>query len=182
MIAMIRGQRQLAMNGVVFVLAQAGTRQLAKEVIRMDQKARLLGIRVVWYESDNSYDSCIGDVDDDEERKEAFYRGEWSWWGCKAYAEIGVPIGGDSYCLQQLQSMGCWGIASDSGTEYFAEVEQQEIDGLLAQLRIMGVEGTEPGGADCLLRTWDNPQWTIKGTEQFCCIDLPALAKAGKAA
>lgn len=72
----------------------------------------------------------------DYERMERLNRGDWSYMGILAEAEIGIPQvtrgtkAQPSYLLQSLHSGGLWGVESDSGT-YIEETETDQ----LAELR-----------------------------------------------
>lgn len=62
----------------------------------------------------------------DYQRMESFNSGQWFFIGIRAEAEVVV-----NGTIQRITSPGLWGIESDSGRDYFAEVAQEE----LAQLR-----------------------------------------------
>lgn len=67
-------------------------------------------------------------------RMEAWERGDWSYVGVQARAQIFVPIGGGSFTQYELLSAGLWSIESDSG-EYLEEVYEDEKASLQAHLR-----------------------------------------------
>jgi hypothetical protein len=64
-------------------------------------------------------------------------RGDWSYIGVVAVAEVYVPIGQGSFVTHTFRSAGLWGVESYS-PEYHKEVfEDQKID-LLDQLKTLG--------------------------------------------
>ena len=71
-------------------------------------------------------------VEQDYARCEAYNRGEWEMVGVYAVAEVVV-----NGTTQAVRSAGLWGVESDSGDAYFAEVggeELAELSGILAEL------------------------------------------------
>lgn len=70
----------------------------------------------------------------DYKRMEAYNRGVWCMVGIHASAQIASGNG----IIQHLRSGGVWGIESDSSPEHFAEIEQQELEGLRAELEGFG--------------------------------------------
>jgi hypothetical protein len=76
-------------------------------------------------------------VAQDYARMESLNRGDWSYIGIKAEAEISIPSGSYS-TLQTIHSGGLWGIESDSDKSYFAEVQADELANLRAQLSALG--------------------------------------------
>ena len=84
----------------------------------------------------------------DYERMESLNRGDWSFIGIRAEAEIAVENAhatnlGDGVpyfdsIVQKITSGGLWGIESDSSKEYFAEIEQDELSDLREQLILLG--------------------------------------------
>lgn len=74
-------------------------------------------------------------VKQDYARMEALNRGEWSYVGVIAASEVTLP---GSDVSQKIRSSGLWGIESDSGADYFAEVEEQELDALRGELAAAG--------------------------------------------
>jgi hypothetical protein len=75
---------------------------------------------------------------DYEERKEAYRRGDFSFVGVRAEAEITVDG-----ILQTIVSGGLWGIESDSGDEYIKEVGGEEYTDLRRILKTLGVPTSE---------------------------------------
>jgi len=69
----------------------------------------------------------------DYARMEAYNRGDWQYVGVRVVAK--VVIGGVG---QTLESGGLWGIESDSGEDYLAEVGRDELAGLKKALYDIG--------------------------------------------
>lgn len=67
-------------------------------------------------------------------RMDAWERGDWYYVGVRAKAEIKVPHGRDHWILSTMRSPGIWGIESDSGADYMAEVFGDENVTLLEML------------------------------------------------
>jgi hypothetical protein len=74
----------------------------------------------------------------DYERMTDLERGCWGFIGVRAEAEIAIPNGNDSATMQTIRSGGLWGIESDSGDDYFAEVGNDELADLKTQLHALG--------------------------------------------
>ncbi len=72
-------------------------------------------------------------VRQDYDRMESLNRGDWCFIGVSADAEI---VLGDT--CQTITSGGLWGIESDSGSDYFAETEQEQLAELREQLHAIG--------------------------------------------
>lgn len=77
-------------------------------------------------------------VEADYRRMESLSRGDWGFVGIRAVAKLSV-----NGTLQTVTSGGLWGIESDSGKDYFKEVEKEQIDELRATLAELGVSGAE---------------------------------------
>lgn len=69
----------------------------------------------------------------DFDRMEALNSGDWCYLGIRAEARIVVE--GVS---QQITSAGLWGVESDSGDDYLAEVGAEELQQLAEQLKALG--------------------------------------------
>lgn len=76
--------------------------------------------------------------DQDEDRKKQYERGDFSFVGVRAEAD--VVIEGVS---QKLTSGGLWGIESDSGDEYIENVALEEYDALRNILKAVGVSTSD---------------------------------------
>lgn len=78
-------------------------------------------------------------LDSDAERMAAYRRGDWHFIGIRAKAIVWVSHGVFGYCTNYaLESVGLYGIESDSGEEYLQEVFKEECDSLLADIRAFG--------------------------------------------
>lgn len=82
-------------------------------------------------------------LENDYERAEALNKGNWCFMGCRAVAQVSYPIGQGNRRIETLSSGGLWGIESDSGREYVAEVEAQELKNLKEHLAQFGIEWPE---------------------------------------
>jgi hypothetical protein len=73
-------------------------------------------------------------------RMDAFERGDWGYIGIRAQATITLASeSGNCATIYTLESEGLWGIESDSGEDYLAEVfEEQKVELLADILRISG--------------------------------------------
>ena len=80
----------------------------------------------------------------DYERIEAYNNQDWCFIGIRAEAEIGFPYmtegrGGRTYYkTEPITSGGLWGLESDSGADYFKEVESDELHELREELKAIG--------------------------------------------
>lgn len=70
----------------------------------------------------------------DYERMEALNNQQWGFIGIKAEAQVQLS----SDVVQRITSGGLWGVESDSGKEYFAEVEAEELATLATELHALG--------------------------------------------
>lgn len=92
------------------------------------------------------WNACVAYAEQDAERLAAFNRGDWNMIGIMAEAEVLIPedtIPGPSWLIQHITSGGLWGIESNSGEEYFAEVEKEEITQLKGHLKTLNIEGAD---------------------------------------
>lgn len=67
------------------------------------------------------------------QRKAAYWANDWGIVGVDARAI--VCVGG---VRQEITSGGLWGIESDSGEDYFTEIESEQLDELAGILRALG--------------------------------------------
>jgi hypothetical protein len=75
----------------------------------------------------------------DYEHMEGLARGDWSFVGVYAVAEIGIQDGNRSdYTIQKISSSGLWGIESDSGKYIETEIIPDELASLKIQLLSLG--------------------------------------------
>lgn len=72
-------------------------------------------------------------VRQDYDRMESLNKGDWCFLGVSAESEI---ILGDT--CQTITSGGLWGVESDSGSDHFAEIEQEQLAELREQLHAIG--------------------------------------------
>ena len=89
---------------------------------------------------------CLQDL----ERMESLNNQQWYYMGIRAQAE--VQLTGD--VVQRITSGGCWGIESDSGKDDIAEVDQEELSALKAELHALGfskraITAACKGGVPC---------------------------------
>ena len=77
--------------------------------------------------------------EEDYRRMEAYNRGDWCMVGCVAKAEVLVPSGAGCSTVQVIHSGGLWGIESDCGDDYRAEVQGDELEDLARQLDAFGL-------------------------------------------
>jgi len=73
-------------------------------------------------------------IEKDYQRCEAFNRGDWCMIGVIAKARVVSENG----VIQTFRSGGLWGVESDSGKSYFAEIEQEELADLCNELLSFG--------------------------------------------
>lgn len=74
----------------------------------------------------------------DYQRMKGLNDGDWNFIGIKAYAEITIPINGDSRLCQEITSGGLWGIESDSEDSYLDEIGKEQLSELRDQLHALG--------------------------------------------
>ena len=68
------------------------------------------------------------------------YDNSWNTIGIKAYTMIYLPIGNNSFKLQEIDSGGLWGIESDSEKEYIQEIKNEQINELKGYLQMLNVD------------------------------------------
>ena len=107
------------------------------EAARRRRSPELLSVKVLVL-PDEEPDTSFLDQDDFEDRKEAFRRGDFSFVGVRAEAEITVDG-----IIQTIKSGGLWGIESDAGDEYIREVAGEEYNDLRRILKTLGVPTSE---------------------------------------
>lgn len=84
-------------------------------------------------EKDNSDEENRMYAKQDYERMDGLNQGEWCFIGVRAEAIIRI-----NDLRQSITSGGLWGIESDSDSDYFAEVEQEQLAELKSQLHAIG--------------------------------------------
>lgn len=102
-----------------------------------------------WLEADRGRYDDVEDAEDrqryeaeDRRRLEAYGS---SWWmiGVRAKVTVWVPIGGNSFTRYELTSAGVWGVESDSGEEYLAEIFDEQKAELVDALKAIGEAAAE---------------------------------------
>jgi hypothetical protein len=83
--------------------------------------------------SDSPADEAEKYREQDRKRLAEYRRGGWYMVGIRARANISIPHSGYT-TMYSLESPGLWGIESDSGEPYFAEVFEEEKQQLLADI------------------------------------------------
>ena len=108
-------------------------------VVEVERRHRpeLVSVKVLVL-PDEDPDTSFLDQDEFEDRKEAYKRGDFSFVGVRAEAEITVD--GIS---QTITSGGLWGVESDAGDEYIKEVGGEEYNDLRKILKTLGVPTSE---------------------------------------
>jgi len=87
---------------------------------------------------DEDPDPSYLDQDEFEDRKEEFERGDFSFVGVRAEADVVIEG-----VVQTLTSAGLWGIESDSGEEYIEDTALEEYEGLRDILKAVGVSTSQ---------------------------------------
>lgn len=75
----------------------------------------------------------------DAKRLAAYNRGDWYSIGIRAEAVVSYPCGYGSRRMETFRSFGLWGIESDSGAEYIAEIEQDQLEDLKSHLAAFSI-------------------------------------------
>ena len=112
-------------------------RRVVVEAARKRRSPELQAVRVLVLPDDDP-DASFLDQDEFADRKEAFQRGDFSFVGVRAEAEIlvdGIP--------QTIVSGGLWGLESDAGDAYLKEVAGEEYNDLRRILKTLGVPTSE---------------------------------------
>ena len=108
---------------------------------RTAPKVQSIRVRVMPDEDPDTSHFDSGDPeykDQDEDRREQYERGDFSFVGVRAEAEVVIEG-----VVQTLTSGALWGIESDSGEEYIEGVALEEYDGLRDILKAVGVSTSE---------------------------------------
>jgi hypothetical protein len=78
-----------------------------------------------------------------EDRRKEYEGGNFYFIGIRASVEIQIPSKqGGYWTTQRITSPGLWGIESDSGRAYFAEVFAEESALLVEMLEALNIETT----------------------------------------
>jgi hypothetical protein len=131
-------------------------KRVVVEATRKRRSPELLAIRVLVLPDENpeasfwDQDTDPDEQNDYEDRKEAYRRGDFSFVGVRAEAEITVDG-----IIQTIVSGGLWGIESDAGDEYMQEVAGDEYNDLRKILKTLGVPTSElPNEVDVKQIEW----------------------------
>ena len=133
-------------------------KRVVVEATRRRRSPELLSVKVLVLpdaEPDLSFWDQSVDPDkqndyDYEERKEAYRRGEFSFVGVRAEAEITVDG-----IIQTIVSGGLWGVESDSDATYIKEVAGEEYNDLRRILKTLGVPTSQlPAEVDSSQIEW----------------------------
>ena len=112
-------------------------RRVVHEASRRRRLPAMESVRVL-VEPDDDPDTSFLDQDEFEDRKEAFRRGDFSFVGIRAEAEIIVDG-----ILQTIVSGGLYGVESDAGDAYIKEIACEEYTDLRRILKTLGVPTSE---------------------------------------
>jgi hypothetical protein len=99
--------------------------------------ATLAAVRMIEV-ADESPDPSYLEQDGFEERRAEYEAGDFGFIGIQAQAEIHVSHGA-GHIIQTITSPGLWGIESDSGAQYLAEVYEEERAILFEMLTELGI-------------------------------------------
>lgn len=81
------------------------------------------------------FGAMIQNAEQDYNRMEAYKAGQWHMIGIIAKCEIVSPAG----IVQTLRSGWLWSVESDSGKEYLASIEAEQLSELRGELESMGL-------------------------------------------
>jgi hypothetical protein len=127
----------------------ATQRRVVVEAARKRRSPELQAIRVLVL-PDEDPDTSFLDQGEFSDRKAAYRRGDFSFVGVRAQAEITVDG-----ILQTIVSGGLWGVESDAGDAYLLEVAGEEYHDLRRILKTLGVPTSElPAEVDPKWMEW----------------------------
>jgi hypothetical protein len=112
-------------------------RRVVYEVPRKGRSPQLHSVKVLVL-PDEDPDTSFLDQEDFEDRRKEFERGDFSFVGVRAEAEIVVDG-----IVQTITSGGLWGVESDAGDEYIQSVAAEEYADLRKILKTLGVRTSE---------------------------------------
>lgn len=96
-----------------------------------------------WLDDASRYADCtpeeVTKYKEEDEARLADYGNGWDMVGIRASIELRIPAGGGVSILQTIESPGLWGIESDSGNSYFADVFEEECNTLETMLKELHV-------------------------------------------
>lgn len=90
-------------------------------------------------EDADAFKDPLGNEAEDIDRRKAYARGDWSYIGIRAQARCMIVRNGTGTFFN-IDSPGIWGVESDSGEEYLAELYREEC----AELKAMFAAMTNP--------------------------------------
>ncbi len=122
------------------------TRKRVVEVARKRSAPQVQTIKVVVLPDEDPDTSWMDDPENDD-RREAYERGDFAFVGVRAEADVVVEG-----VVQHLTSGGLWGVESDSGEEYIEGVGAEEYGDLRKILTSIGVSTAQ-------LPTEMDPSW-----------------------
>lgn len=77
-------------------------------------------------------------IEEDSDRMEAYFRGDWCMLGIQAIAKIQTSENGKSWLCNEVASGGLWGIESDSDDSYKKELFNEQLEELRNVLETLG--------------------------------------------
>ena len=89
------------------------------------------------------WNACVEYARQDEERLNAYKRGEWEMICIKAVATVHIPIFDNAIRVHTIDSGGLWGVESDNDESYLQEIEKDQINEVKEILRILCVENVD---------------------------------------
>jgi hypothetical protein len=124
-------------------------KRVVVEAARRRRSPELVSVKALVL-PDEDPDVSFLDQDEFEDRKEEYHRGDFSFVGVRAEAEIVVDG-----IIQTITSGGLWGVESDAGDEYIKEVSQEEYNDLRKILKTLGIPTSElPAQVDAKQIEW----------------------------
>lgn len=105
----------------------------------MQQEVSHVSSVVVQVVPDEDADGSFLEQEGWEDRLAAYQRDEFGFVGVRAVATVFIRLG-EVWVSQEIVSPGLWGIESDSGEDYFAEVGREETATLGEMLAELGLE------------------------------------------
>ena len=69
-----------------------------------------------------------------------FENGQLGMLGVMAKAEVHIPIGNKNFKIEEITSGGIWGVATDSGLEFMADMAKEQVEDLIANLKSFGIK------------------------------------------